>query len=142
MINSEVKNAFTAFATVAAPYLHIIDEEHYEEALALIEELLEEAEDSLDDPRNALIDMLGKSITEYEDKDQALTRFEKKVHQGPADLAMLRLIIDQHQLKLSDLPEIGDKTLLSKILKGERNLTKQHIIALSKRFGVSPGLFF
>lgn len=142
MMNSEVKNAFTAFANVAAPYLHIVDEEHYEEALQLIEELLEEVSNNPDDPKHTLIDMLSKSIGDYEDKDEELAKFEKKALQGPADLAMLRLIIDQHQLKLSDFPEIGDKTLLSKILKGERNLTKQHIIALSKRFGISPGLFF
>ncbi|WP_163837003.1 helix-turn-helix domain-containing protein [Spartinivicinus ruber] len=142
MINPEVKNAFESFASVAAPYLHIVDEEHYEDALALVEELLEEVSDNPDDPKNTLIDMLSKSIGEYEDKDEALAKFEKKAHKGPADIAMLRLIIDQHQLTLSDFPEIGDKTLMSKILKGERNLTKQHIIALSNRFGISPGLFF
>ncbi|MBU2714419.1 helix-turn-helix domain-containing protein [Zooshikella harenae] len=142
MSTDDVNKVWSQFFEVAAPYLHIVDQAHYEEALALIEELLEEGEDSHDDPRNVLIEILSKSIAEYEKKDEALNKFDEKAHQDPADVAMLRLLIDQHQLKLSDLPEIEDKTLLSKILKGERKPTKQHIITLSERFGISPALFF
>jgi len=28
------------------------------------------------------------------------------------------------------------------VLSGERNLSKKHIQALSKRFGIEPGMFF
>ncbi len=41
---------------------------------------------------------------------------------------------------LFDLPATG--SLVSRILSGERNLTKKHIQALSKRFGISPAGFF
>ena len=71
-----IKIACHDFAAVAAPYLHINDEKHYDETLALIEELLEEAEDSLDDPINAIIKLLSHAIEEYENKDEALVRFE------------------------------------------------------------------
>ena len=60
----------------------------------------------------------------------------------PADISMLRLLMDQYELNGTDFPEIGDKTLVSKILKGDRNLTKDHIIKLSERFDISPVLFF
>jgi HTH-type transcriptional regulator/antitoxin HigA len=60
----------------------------------------------------------------------------------PADLAMLRLLMDQHDLGTADLPEIGSKSMVSRVLSGERNLNKHHIQALSKRFGIDPGLFF
>ena len=44
---------------------------------------------------------------------------------------------------LADLPEIGSKSLVSRILNGRgRNLTRDHIAALSERFGVSPAVFF
>ena len=39
---------------------------------------------------------------------------------------------------VNDLPELGSKLLVSRILSGERNLTRKHIQALSERFGVSP----
>jgi len=41
-----LKAACHHFVQAAAPYLPIRDEAHYEEALALIESLLEEAEDT------------------------------------------------------------------------------------------------
>ena len=55
---------------------------------------------------------------------------------------MLRLLMEQHELKGTDFPEIGDKTLISKILNGSRSLTKDHITKLAERFGISPALFF
>ena len=45
-------------------------------------------------------------------------------------------------LVTSDLPEIGSKSLVSKILNGHRRLTIDHIKALSNRFGIDPVLFF
>jgi len=45
----------------------------------------------------------------------------------PEDVAMLCLLMEQYELKGTDFPEIGDKTLISKILNGSRSLTKGHI---------------
>lgn len=55
----------------------------------------------------------------------------------------LKLLMEQHGLGVADFPEIGSKSLVSKILNGRgRKLTRNHIAALSKRFGLSPALFF
>lgn len=137
-----LKNACHDFAQTAAPYLYIKDENHYEETLALIENLLEEAKDSLDDPLNAVIDMLSHSIETYENNNEELAELETRTMQQPADLAMLRLLIDQHKLGTADLPEIGSKSMVSRVLSGERSLNKNHIKALSERFGIDAGLFF
>ena len=137
-----IKSVCHDFAQVVAPYLHIKDARHYEESLVLIESLLEEVADSEDDPMNAVIDMLAHSIEDYENKDKELADFEARVMEQPADLAMLRLIMDQHNLGTADLPEIGSKSMVSRVLSGERNLNKNHIKALSARFGIDPGLFF
>ena len=136
------KDACHSFAQAAAPYLHITDEKHYEEALELVESLLEEAKDSPDDPLNAVIDMLGHAIEIYENKDEALALFEKQAMDQPSDLAMLRLLMDQHGLGTADLPEIGSKSMVSRVLSGKRSLNKKHIQALAERFGINPGLFF
>ncbi len=137
-----IKEACRSFAQAAAPYLPIRDGVHYEEALALIETLLEEAQDSPDDPLNAVIDLLGRAIEAYENRDEELAAFEQHALAQPGDLAMLRLLMAQHQLGTADLPEIGSKSMVSRVLSGERSLSKKHIAALSQRFGIEPGVFF
>lgn len=136
------KDACHSFAQAAAPYFHITDEKHYEEALELVESLLEEVEDSLDDPLNAVIEMLSHAIEAYEIEDKELAAFEKRVMDQPADLATLRLLMDQHGLGIADLPEIGSKSMVSRVLSGKRSLSKKHIQALAVRFGINPGRFF
>ena len=142
MTAAAFKDACHSFAQAAAPYFHITDEKHYEEALELVESLLEEAKDSPDDPLNAVIDMLGHAIEIYENEDEALALFEKQAMDQPSDLAMLRLLMDQHGLGTADLPEIGSKSMVSRVLSGKRSLNKKHIQALAERFGINPGLFF
>jgi len=136
------KKACHTFAHAAAPYLHINDEQHYKEALALIESFLEEAEDSHDDPLNSVIELLSRAIESFENKDAEIASFEQRAMNQPADLAMLRLLMDQHNLGVADLPEIGSKSMVSRVLSGERSLNKHHIKALSDRFHISPNLFF
>lgn len=136
------KDACHSFAQAAAPYFHITDDKHYEEALELIENLLEEADDSPGNPLNAVIEMLSRAIEAYENTDEELAVFEKRAMGHPADLVMLRLLMDQHGLGTADLPEIGSKSMVSRVLSGKRSLSKKHIQALAARFGVNPGLFF
>ena len=142
MSAAALKIACHDFAQVAEPYLYIKDENHYHETLRLIEELLEEAEDSLADPINTIIDLLSRSIETYENKDNELAEFKSRIMEQPADLSLLRLLMDQHNLGTADLPEIGSKSMVSRVLSGERALNKNHIKALSKRFNIEPGLFF
>lgn len=136
------KQACRSFAEAAAPYSPIGDEAHYREARALIESLLQEAAGSPADPINAVIEMLARSIESYENRHADLVEFETRAMGQPADLAMLRLLMAQHQLGTADLPEIGSKSMVSRVLNGERGLNKNHIKALAARFGVNPGLFF
>ena len=37
---------------------------------------------------------------------------------------------------------LHSKSMVSRVLSGERSLSKKHIQALAKRFGVSPAVFF
>lgn len=138
----ELIESFNGFANNAMPLLSIKDEESYERAVHLLDNLLDEVGEDESRPELHLIDLVSHAISTYEDKLPEVQIFEKEVDSIPSDVAMLRVLIDQHNLKLSDFPEIGDKTLLSKILSGSRQLTKNHIKLLSERFGVEPNLFF
>lgn len=136
------KQACHSFAEAAAPYFPIGDEAHYREALALVESLMEEVADTPAAAINAIIEMLARSIESYENRHADLVGFETRAMGQPADLAMLRVLMAQHQLGTADLPEIGSKSMVSRVLNGERSLNKNHIKALAARFGVNPGLFF
>ena len=138
----KVREACRHFAAVAAPYCHIADPEHHANALALLDGLFEEAEDTAEEPLNAVVAVLSQAIEAYERRDQELVAFESRACEGPSELATLRLLMDQHGLGLADLPEIGSKSMVSRVLSGERDLSKKHIQALSRRFGIDPGLFF
>lgn len=142
MVAVRVKEACHEFAEVAASFLRIDDEQAYEQALELVEELLVEAEDSSEDPINAIIELLARAIETYENQQEELLDFERAAVEGDRGLAILRVLMDQHQLGVSNLPEIGSKSMVSRVLSGERQLNRNHIQALSARFNISPALFF
>ncbi|WP_277973325.1 helix-turn-helix domain-containing protein [Pantoea agglomerans] len=111
-------------------------EKDYRDALALVGFLIDH------DDENPLIDFLATKIADYEDNSERFAEFNKSVDEMPVGVALLRTLIDQHQLTYSDLKEeIGSKSLVSQILSGQRSLTISHIKALSDRFGVKPQWF-
>ena len=85
---------------------------------------------------------MAQAIGRYERDAEALDAFETQAGEIPVDVAMLRLLMKQHALGVADFPGIGDKSLVSRILSGSRNLIRQHIQKLAARFGISESLFF
>jgi HTH-type transcriptional regulator/antitoxin HigA len=74
-----------------------------------------------------------------------IENFEEKYYALPksSPIAVLKFLMDQHGLKQKDLVDIfGTPSIVSEVLSGKRDLNKEHIRRLSKRFGVSPELFF
>ena len=136
----EVRQVCLQFARVAAPYCNLVDEQHYKQALELMESLMEDAEDCDDEPLNPVISMLADAIRKYEDKDPAFKDFDRAV-ESASGAGVVQLLMDQHGLGMKDLPEIGSKSMVSRVLSGQRDLSKKHILALSERFGVAPGIF-
>ena len=110
----------------------------YEDALALMDELIDDYENN-----RPLIELLSNSIQRWEDRSEVFSEFNERINSEDPAVATLRLLMSQYQLGGSDLPEIGSKSLVSKILNQcGRQLTRQHIAALSERFEISPALFF
>jgi HTH-type transcriptional regulator / antitoxin HigA len=54
---------------------------------------------------------------------------------------VLRFLMRQHELRQSDLPEIGSQGVVSEVLAGRRELNTRQIRGLAERFGVSPAVF-
>jgi len=56
---------------------------------------------------------------------------------------VLKELMDANNLRQKDLaPLLGSESVVSEVLSGKRELNKHHIEKLSKRFGVSPAVFF
>jgi len=142
MAQLAIINAYEEFMTTAQAYVDIETESAYQEALDTLEMILDSANDSLDEPLNPLINMLSNAIERYEMQDQELAAFVAESNSLPSDIALLKTIMKNHNLTGSDLPEIGDKTMVSKVLNEKRTLTRQAIERLASRFGIRPSMFF
>jgi HTH-type transcriptional regulator/antitoxin HigA len=116
---------------------YIKNEEEYEQALALMDELIEDY-----DNQRSLIEVLSVTIERWENTSPEFVEFNRRINDLDGGVAVLKVLMEQHGLGIADLPEIGSKSLVSRIMNNKRRLTRNHIEALSKRFGVSPALFF
>jgi HTH-type transcriptional regulator / antitoxin HigA len=57
-------------------------------------------------------------------------------------IEVLRFLMDAREMSASDLGRVlGNRELGAAILRGDRQLSKAHIVKLSKHFAVSPALF-
>jgi HTH-type transcriptional regulator/antitoxin HigA len=54
---------------------------------------------------------------------------------------VVRFLMEQHGLNQSQLPEIGNQSVVSQVLAGKRQLNVRQITSLCQRFGVGAGLF-
>ena len=56
---------------------------------------------------------------------------------------VLRFLLDQNGLSQRDIAaELGSESTVSLVLSGKRRLNRDHIARLSRRFHVSPSVFF
>jgi len=103
----------------------------YEQALELVEYLVEHQ------PSHPLIEMLADKVAKYEEHAPEFSAFNARIKTLPGGVALLRVLMDQHDLNQSSFTqEIGQRSYVSRILKGERKLTDKHKAALAKRFNV------
>ena len=71
--------------------------------------------------------------------------FEEKYFALPkaSPTETIMFLMDQNGLKQKDLIDVfGTPSIVSEVLRGKRELNKDHITRLSERFHVSPELFF
>jgi HTH-type transcriptional regulator / antitoxin HigA len=71
--------------------------------------------------------------------------YEEEHHAIPAasPVQVLRALLEANDMRQKDLaPILGTESIVSEILRGKRELNKGQIEKLSKRFRVSPAVFF
>lgn len=137
MAYAAIKEKAHALFEVAPFVAHISSASEYQQAKDLIDDLFEDY-----DQNQELIDLLTAAINEWEETSPEFSEFNARISELKGVDALL-LLMEQHNLGMGDLPEIGGKSLVSRIVSSrDRNLTITHIEALSRRFGVSPVIFF
>ena len=83
----------------------------------------------------AFAELLTLLVDAYEEEHHAIP--------SASPLEVLRELVKANNLRQKDLvPEFGTESIVSEVLNGKRELNKDHIEKLSKRFNVSPAVFF
>lgn len=117
-----------------APFLSVPHtEEEYQRAVEILDMLLDESGGSENHSLAPLIDVMGTLIEAFENKHIPQPKG------NPVEV--LKFLMTEHQLKQTELPEIGSQGIVSEVLTGKRKLNLRQIKALSKRFNVSPLIF-
>lgn len=136
MIYAEAIKTAQSLATMLPLLGGSTSRKDYDEAIKLVEHLVEH------EPDSPLIDMLSVKIDAYEDSAPEFAEFNAHITKGTIGVSLLRILMDQHGLKQTDFTnEIGQRSLVSRILKGERALTLEHMRKLAKRFNIPLARF-
>jgi HTH-type transcriptional regulator/antitoxin HigA len=124
---------------LGAHFMHHIDTpEDYQQALQVIDELTDGQE--LTSVESNLLDNLCDTVERYESSAPQFSAFNARIA-GLTEVDLLKALMLQNNLTGADLPEIGDKSVVSRILSGQRRLTIEMVARLAARFHVDPGAF-
>jgi HTH-type transcriptional regulator/antitoxin HigA len=124
---------------MGAHFIHHIDTEaDYQKALTVIDELTDGQE--LDAVEQTLLDTLCDTVERYENNAPQFAVFNARID-ALTEIDLIKALMLQNKLTGADLPEIGDKTVVSRILSGQRKLTIEMISRLAARFHIDPGAF-
>ena len=134
MVNLLEKPGFKKAWSVVDEGLVLRTEADYDKAVEMLNQLLDEVGDDESHPLFNFLEVLGTLIESYEED-------HVKIPDVPAR-EVLKYLMEEHGLTQADLSEIGSQGVVSEILRGKRELNTRQIKALSKRFSVSPAVFF
>jgi len=105
----------------------------YNRLVNILDGLIDEVGENESHPLASLMETLGSLIESYEIQNIP------EIEGSPCEA--LKTLMEKHNLKQSDLPEIGSQGVISEILSGKRQFNVRQIKLLSKRFKVSPAVF-
>ena len=111
----------------------IRNESEYNLAIERLSVLIEEIGTNEQHPLYELLDTLGTVIHAYEEKHYPMPEC--------SGVEVFQHLMEEHQLDLSDIPELGTSAIVLEILDGKHELTVEHLHALATRFHVSPSVF-
>jgi len=114
------------------PLIHIRDENHLDEALDVLNELLRQ---DRDDGTQEYLEVLTDLVAAYEDQYVPIP--------DVTEVDVLRELMRSNRLSQMELAKaVGiAQSTVSAVLTGARSLTKGQILKLAKFFGIAPAAF-
>jgi len=109
------------------------NQKEYNRLVRILDGLIDEVGENESHPLASLMETLGSLIESYEVQNIP------EIEGNPSDA--LKTLMEEHDLKQSDLPEIGSQGVISEMLAGKRQFNVRQIKLLSNRFNVSPAVF-
>jgi HTH-type transcriptional regulator/antitoxin HigA len=111
----------------------ITSERQHEQYLAVLDKLASKEHPTTEEEKYA--EVLMTLIEAYEEEHYSIP--------DASPVEVLRALMDANDLRQRDLvPIFGTESIVSEVLNKKRALNKNHIEKLSKRFHVSPAVFF
>lgn len=133
MSSRTVTPEYSRLLTRIAPKVIHSEKENEAYTEALYE--LDQRSGKLTRAEKELAELLTLLIEDFEAKRYELPRTKP--------LEVLRFLMEQRSLKQKDLVDVfGTRSIVCEVLSGKRKLNKDHIERLSRRFHVSPEVFF
>ena len=111
----------------------IFDDKSYDRAVKAMNVLVDHVGDDEDHPLAGLLDMLGGYIADYDEEHHRI--------EASPPYETLAFLMQQQGLKQTGLADLVDQGTLSKILRGNRAISKTLAKALPARFKVSVQTF-
>jgi HTH-type transcriptional regulator / antitoxin HigA len=111
----------------------ITSERQHEEYVSVLDKLANKEHPTSEEEKYA--EVLLTLIEAYEEEHHSVS--------DASPVEVLRALMEANDLKQKDLAGIfGSESIVSEVLHRKRDLNKTHIEKLSKRFRVSPAVFF
>ncbi len=111
----------------------ITSERQHREYLSVLDKLA--SKDNPTDEEEKYAEVLMALIEAYEEEHHSIP--------DASPVVVLRTLMDANDLRQKDLASIfGSESIVSEVLHRKRGLNKAHIEKLSKRFNISPAVFF
>ena len=133
VLDQELADTIKVWPVVSKVLSTFETEQQYNKAVRWLDELIDEAGENEAPLIESLMDTLGTLVKDYEDRN---------IPEPDADpIDCLKFLMAEHNLKPSDLPEMGNREVVSDLLSEKKPLTVKQIKVLSGRFNVSPAVF-
>ena len=135
MSATEMKKILQEYRRLRAviPLGSLRTKKEYERAVEMLDAILDEIGEDEKHPMAELADAISVFVERYGNENMALPAGK------PSEV--LKFLMQELQLRQSDLPEIGTQGVVSEVMAGKRELNTRQIRKLAERFGVSPEVF-
>ena len=132
-MNTQLENISKVWPSIKAVFSVPHSDKDYQSLVKTLDYLIDEIGDNENHELSPVMETIGKLIENYEEQNFVVNK--------SSAIDTLKYLMKEHNLKQSDLKEIGSQGVVSEILTGKRILNIEQIKKVSERFNVSPLVF-